>query len=211
MKRLFILCALLLSLLFHTACRSSSVSPANPSFREDSPQYRMEIWFRFHSQLLDEISKSASYKELVDKDEWANSVQETISLEINEGNWTFDQWADLNRRLRAAEAEEDIRYVDTFMEIRSSVALKLLYIRSVIEGIDRSMDIWDEPSGILGRQEEILVCAQEALPYASDAGALGLETEFSALARAASAAVQRSSTLLSKGPEIREHLRKRPY
>jgi hypothetical protein len=157
------------------------------------------------------MSRCSSYRSLDEIDSWSRSVREGIGRDIWEWEFSPSERERYSLRLRNATGDSNIRYVDTFMEIRSSVALELLYIRSVIEGIDRSMDIWDEPSGILGRQEEILVCAQEALPYASDAGALGLETEFSALARAASAAVQRSSTLLSKGPEIREHLRKRPY
>jgi len=208
MKRLFILCALLLSLLFHTACRSSSVSPANPSFREDSPQYRMEIWFRFHSQLLEEISKSASYKELVDKDEWANSVQEAISSEINEGDWTFDQWADLNRRLRATEAEEDIRYVDRFLLLRETVDGQIALIRSTVETIDRSMNLWEEPESITAKRDEILICLIELVGMKPDADGLGLSTAFSACSRSAQAGVQRALVLGTRGPEIRAALRR---
>jgi hypothetical protein len=168
----------------------------------------VETLFRFHSHLLEEISKSASYKELVDKDEWANSVQEAISLEINEGDWTFDQWADINRRLRAAEAEEDIRYVNRFLLLRETVDGQIALIRSTVETIDRSMNLWEEPESITAKRDEILICLIELVDMKPDADGLGLSTAFSACSRSVQAGVQRAFVLGTRGPEIRAALRR---
>ncbi len=204
-----------LCLLFLPGCTGSSGNQAgafsgepNSVLSRTEPENRVRTLFQFHSQLLEEISKSASYKDLVDKDEWANSVQEAISLEINEGDWTFDQWADLNRRLRAAEAEEDIRYVDRFLLLRETVDGQIALIRSTVETIDRSMNLWEEPESITAKRDEILICLSELVGMKPDADGLGLSTSFSACSRSAQAGVQRALVLGTRGPEIRAALRR---
>ena len=206
MKTAFTALILLQCLLFQTACGTASVSRAEQSSVVDSPQSRMETWFRFHSTLLDDMRKCSNYNELTLQDDWARGVREGIRRDIHEWSLSGHERAEFLRRLRIAGGEANLAYVDTFSALRSARMEELVYIRWVIGSIDRSMNLWDEPETVLLRSAEVGVCFGEAMTMSSDARGFGLESEFSACVSAASDATKRSVTLLSQGPKIREHL-----
>jgi hypothetical protein len=169
----------------------------------------METWFRFHSVLLDEIRKCSDYNELTLKEDWARSVREGIQRDIYEWQFSDHERETLLRRLQIARGEENLAYVDTFSALRSAARQELVYIREVIGSVDRSMDLWDEPETVLEKTKEVEICRLEAMAMVSDVTGFGLEAEFSAAFSAASDAIRRSVTLLSQGPNIREHLRRK--
>jgi len=152
------------------------------------------------------MRKCPNYKELTLKDDWARSVRTGIGRDIYEWDFSPHERYELLRRLRIAQGEETLAYVDTFSALRSAAEERLLYIKWNINSIDRSMNLWDEPETILLKSEQAGICANEAMEMISDAMGLGLEDQFGACVRAASDAAKRSVTLLSKGPEIRRHL-----
>ena len=166
----------------------------------------METWFRFHSTLLDEMRKCTNYRELTLKDDWARSVRTGIGRDIYEWDFSPHERDELLRRLRIAQGEGTLAYVDTFIPLRSAAEERLLYIKWTISSIDRSMNLWDEPETVLLKSQEAGICADEALAMVSDARGLGLEDQFSACMQAASDASKRAATLLSQGPNIRRHL-----
>jgi len=208
MKNALAVLILPVSLLFQTACATVSDSQAERSSVQGSPESRMETWFRFHSTLLDEMRKCPNYKELTLKDDWARSVRLGIRRDIYEWDFSPHERDELLRRLRIAQGEGTLAYVDTFIPLRSAAEDQLLYIKSTINSIDRSMDLWDEPETIHLKIEQTGICANEAIAMIYEAQGLGLQDQFSACMTAASDASKRAVTLLSQGPEIRQQLRR---